>query len=345
MRAAVFEGPGRIEVHEVATPGCGRDEVLVRVKACGICGSDVRNYRAGLRGGVTRQIIGHEIAGVVEEVGADCARLSPGDPLAIAPDVSCGTCHYCRQGLVNLCVDHRMIGTHWPGGFAQFLRLPREVLERGMVHRIPAGVSFRDAALAEPLSSVLASQKTAGIGPGQAVAVFGAGAVGCLHVEIARARGASPVVLVGRRRLQLAAAFRPDLLVQVADRDPGAAIREATGGLGADVAIIAAPSAEMLEKGVASVRKRGTVVLFAGLPRDDPCVRLDANRIHYDELRLVGSFSYPSARHAEALEAIRDGRISAQSVVTRVVGLDGITESILAAERGEVLKVVVDPWL
>ncbi len=331
-------------MQEVPAPRCDADGILVRVKACGICGSDVRNFRAGLRHGQERQIIGHEIAGVVEEVGRDCSRFSPGDAVAIAPDVSCGACHYCRLGLVNLCDNHRMLGTHWPGGFAQFLALPRVVLERGMIHRIPPGVSFRDATLAEPLSSVLAAQDTAGIGPGHAVAVFGAGAVGCLHVEIARGRGASPIVLVGRRRLRLAAAFRPDHSVQSDGQDPVEAIRAATAGLGADVAIIAAPSAAAVAQGVRCVRKRGTVVVFGGLPRSDPFVQLDSNRLHYDELRLVGSFSYPASRHAEALEAIRERRVSADSLVSRVVGLDGISEAILSAERGEVLKVVVDPW-
>ena len=131
MKAAVFEGPGRIEVREVADPRCDSDGILVRVKACGLCGSDVRNYRAGLRSGATEQIMGHEIAGIVEEAGPACSRFGVGDRVAVAPDVSCGRCHYCRLGLVNLCVAHRMIGTHWPGGFAQF-----HASERGEVLKV-----------------------------------------------------------------------------------------------------------------------------------------------------------------------------------------------------------------
>jgi len=345
MKAAVFERVGRMVVREVPDPACDAGGIVVRVKACGICGSDARNYRAGLRTGATGQVMGHEIAGVVERAGAACTRFHEGDALAVAPDVSCGACRFCARGLVNLCLEHRMIGTHWPGGFAEMLALPGEVMERGIMHPIPAGLEFRHAALAEPLSSVLAAQETAGIGPGRSVAVFGDGPVGCMHVQIARWRGASPVILAGRRRLALAAAFHPDLAVNVASEDPVPAIRRATDGRGVDVAIIATPAAESQEQGIGCVDKRGTVVLFGGLPRGDPFARLHANRIHYDELRVVGSFSYTAREHAEALEAIRDGRVTADALISRVVPLQGIVEAIRDSERGKVLKVIVDPWM
>jgi L-iditol 2-dehydrogenase len=345
MKAAVFDGPERIEVREISVPACEPDGLLVRVMACGICGSDVRNFRAGLRNGSTGQIIGHEIAGIVERVGAACARFAPGDRVAIAPDVSCGACHYCSQGLVNLCVNHRMIGTHWPGGFAQYLAVPAVVLARGMVHPIPAGLSFAHAALAEPLSSVLAAQESAGIGKSTSVAIFGTGPVGCLHAQIARNRGAGPVILVGRRRLGLAAVFRPDLAVHSEKQDPVAAIIGATGGIGAEVAIVATPSPESQAQAVEAVRKRGTVILFGGLPKEQPYARLNANRIHYHELRVQGSFSYPAHMHVRALETLATGQVMADACISSVVGLSGIVDAILASERGEVLKVIVDPWM
>jgi L-iditol 2-dehydrogenase len=345
MKAAVFEGPGNIVVREVDDPLCDRDGIVVRVKACGICGSDIRNFRTGLRNGLMPQIMGHEIAGVVEEAGGDCARFKKGDAVAVAPDVSCGTCHYCTIGLVNLCVNHRMLGTHWPGGFAQFLALPSEVLDHGIVHFLPTGMSYLHAALSEPLSSVLAAQESARIGKGSAVAVFGGGPLGCMHVEIARSRGASPVILVGRRRMTLTSFFHADRAVDVTMEDPVAAILTATSRLGVDVAIVATPVPESQEQAIESVRKRGTVVLFGGLPRDKPFAYLDANRIHYNELSVIGSFSYPAARHAEALIAIRDRHITPDSYISRVVPLEGIVDAFLSSERGEVLKVIVDPWV
>ena len=152
MKAAVFEDIEKIVVRETPDPVCDSDSIVVRVEACGLCGSDIRNFHAGLRSGAKGQIMGHELSGSVSQVGAAVSRFAVGEAVAIAPDVSCGACYYCRRGLVNLCVNHRMIGTHWPGGFAQFIHLPAEVLAHGMVHRMPVGLSWEQGALAEPAS-------------------------------------------------------------------------------------------------------------------------------------------------------------------------------------------------
>jgi len=345
MRAAVFEGIENIQVREVPKPGCDPDGVLVKVEACGLCGSDIRNYHAGLRHGVKSQIMGHEIAGVVEEAGPEVTRFQAGDRVAVAPDVSCGVCTYCKRGWVNLCVDHRMVGTHWPGGFAQYVHLPRVVLERGMVHAMPESLSFDHAALSEPASSVLASQENAGVGLGDTVLVIGDGPVGCMHLQVARARGASTVIMVGLTRLAIVPVFEPDRLIDAASRDPVQEVLAITGGIGADAAIIANPVARTQEQGVESVRKRGRVVLFGGVPKTDPMTSLNSNLIHYNELCVVGAFSYPAIMHEKALRIIDRGAITAERYITARVGLDGIVEAIGAAERGEELKVVVKPWL
>lgn len=345
MRAAVFEGVEDIRVREVPMPECDPDGVLLRVEACGLCGSDIRNYHSGLRHGVKSQIMGHEIAGVVQETGPEVTRFKAGERVAVAPDVSCGLCYYCRRGWVNLCVEHRMVGTHWPGGFAQYVHLPRVVLERGMVHPMPEALSYDQGALSEPVSSVLAAQERAGIGLGDTVLVIGDGPVGCMHLQAARARGARTVIMVGLTRLALASAFEPDALIDAASQDPVREVMNVTGGLGADAAIIANPVAGTQEQGVESVRKRGTVILFGGLPNTDPMTILNSNRIHYNELSVVGAFSYPAVMHEEALRVIAEGGITGERYITARVDLDGIEGAIGAAEKGEELKVVVKPWL
>lgn len=344
MKAAVFEGIEKLVVHEEPTPVCDAGGMVVRVDACGICGSDIRNYRSGLKGDVTRQIMGHEIAGTVEEVGAGVTRFSVGDAVAVAPDVSCGECRYCAKGWVNLCLNHRMVGTHWPGGFAQFVHLPAEVLTRGMVHAMPDGLSMLDATMSEPASSVLASQERAGVGEGDTVLIIGDGPIGCLHIEVARARGAARVIMAGLTRLSLVDAFTPDVLIDAGSRDTVAETLAATDGVGADIAMCANPVAATQEQAVEAVRKRGTVVLFGGVPKTNPMTTLNSNLIHYNELRVMGAFSYPAAAHRQALEMIRDGSISAAKYVTRQVPLEGIVDGIEAAQRGEALKVAVRPW-
>jgi L-iditol 2-dehydrogenase len=345
VKAAVFEGPERLVVKEVPDPKCGPGDVVLEVHACGICGSDVRNYRTGLKGGVGSQIMGHELTGVVREAGSDTRGFQAGDRIAVAPDVSCGRCWYCRRGLVNLCVDHRMIGTHWPGGFAEYLHLPPEVLARGMVHRIPEGLSLTDACLSEPASSVLAAQQNAGIGLGDTVLIIGDGPIGCLHVEVARARGASRVIMAGLMRLADAERFAPDALLDAASRDTVAETLRLTGGLGADVAICAAPVAAIQEQAVEAVRKRGRVILFGGLPKSAPMTTLNSNLIHYNELTVAGAFSYPATTHQQALETIRDGRIMPSKYFTLTVSLDDVVEGFRAAAEGRALKVLVRPHM
>jgi L-iditol 2-dehydrogenase len=345
MKAAVFEGAENLQVRVVTDPVCEPDGIVVRVMACSICGSDIRNFHAGLRGGVTSQIIGHEIAGVVEEVGPREERFKPGERVAIAPDVSCGRCWYCQRGLVNLCDDHRMIGTHWPGGFAQFLGLPGEVLRHGMVHPMPEALSFAAASLSEPASSVLAAQGNAGIGLGDTVLIIGDGPIGCMHVEVARARGASLIILVGLTRLAMVTRFHPDYLLDASAVDPVVEVRRITGGLGADAAIIAAPAAATQEQGVEAVRKRGKVILFGGLPHSSPMTTLNGNLIHYNELTVTGAFSYPAHIHRQALQMIQARKINAESYISGVSPLEGLVDGIRRAESGQALKVVIDPWM
>src|SRR5665648_1197090 len=133
MKAAYLIEPERIELRDVPVPECEADGILIKVKACGICGGDVRNFKQGLRADVGPQIMGHEIVGIVEKTGGKVSGFSAGDRVALAPDVSCGKCYYCKRGMVNLCLNHRMIGTHWPGGFAQYVYLPAEVINNGFI--------------------------------------------------------------------------------------------------------------------------------------------------------------------------------------------------------------------
>jgi len=344
MKAAVFEGIENIAVRELPVPQCEDDGMLVKVEACGICGGDIRNYHNGLRAGVEKQIMGHEIAGIVEEAGRKVKRFKAGDRVALAPDVSCGGCYYCKRGLVNLCMQHRMLGTHWPGGFAQYVYLPSIVLERGFVEPIPDGLGFDEAAMAEPSSSVVACQEYNNVSLGDTVAIIGDGPIGCLHVEVARARGASKIIVIGLLRLDSLPQFNPDYIINAASQDPVEEVLKITGGLGADIAICANPVAKTQGQAVEMVRKRGKVIFFGGLPKNNPMTTLNGNLIHYNELSIVGAFSYPSTGLQKALNLIYEGRISAEKYVTKTVSLDEIPQGISLAEQGKALKVVIKPW-
>lgn len=345
MKAAVFEGIEKINVRELPIPQCEDGGMLVRVETCCICGGDMRNFHTGLRYGVQQQVMGHEIAGVVEEVGKNVTRFKVGDRVAIAPDVSCGECYYCKRGLVNLCMDHKMLGTNWPGGFAQYIYLPPVVLSRGFVEHIPDNLSFDEAAIAEPASSVIACQERNDVSLGDTVVIIGDGPIGCLHIEVARARGASRIIMVGLSRLDSVPQFNPDYIINSATQNPVEEVKKITKGLGADIVICAAPVTAIQEQAVEMVRKRGKVIFFGGVNKNNPMTTLNSNLIHYNEITVTGAFSYPATGLQKAVQLIAEGKISAKKYVTRFVKLNEIPEGIALAEQGKALRVAVKPWL
>jgi L-iditol 2-dehydrogenase len=345
MKAAVYEGIEKIAVRDVPAPVCEDDGILVRVEACGICGGDVRNYHNGLKDNIQRQIMGHEVGGVVTEVGKKVTRFRVGDVVATAPDVSCGECYYCKRGYVNLCVGHRMLGTHWPGGFAQYLYLPSPVLERGFVERVPEGMSYEHAAFAEKASAVIACQEYNNVSLGDTVVIIGDGPVGCLHVEIARARGASRIIVVGLEKLAFVEQFKPDLLLS--NTDPAGVMREVleiTEGIGADIVLCAVPSIRPQQQALEMTRKRGRMVIYGGVPKSSEMTLLNSNLIHYNEITVTGAFSYPATGLQKALKYIKENRISVDKYITLRVGLDGLVDGMKAIEQGRALNVMVKPW-
>lgn len=345
MKAAVFKGVEQIEIEEVEIPKCPEGGILVKVTACGICGGDIRNFHNGLRNGAVDQIMGHEIAGVVAEVSGEDTGYQVGDRVAVGPDVSCGRCYYCRRGLVNLCENHRMLGTHFPGGFAQYIALPGFVLERGFIERIPEGMCDEFAAFAEPVSGVLACQERAGISYGDTVVVIGDGPVGCLHMEVAKARGASRTIMLARGRIEQARRFGFEHLIYNRDQEEGTRrVKELTGP-GADVVICAVPNAAAQQQALQLVRKRGQVIIYGGLPKSNPMTSLDSNKIHYDEIVVTGSFSYPSVGIENALKTMQRGDIHTGKYLSAKVALEQIVEGMNMVTRGEALKVLVDPWI
>ncbi|HAJ36587.1 MAG TPA: hypothetical protein DCL15_12945 [Chloroflexi bacterium] len=346
MKAAIQTGVRQFEVREVPDPILPDDGVILRVTACGVCGSDLRRWREGLPPGVDGIIPGHEIAGEVIAVGGGVSHLAVGDRLALAPDIHCGRCWYCQRGLFNLCDHTRLLGITpgYPGGFAEKLAVTGEVLANGIAHPIPAGLPDEIAALAEPCSSVLASHLKTNTSLNDVVVVIGAGPIGALLVMIAKVRGARALIVVrSERRRELIARFEPDAIIDSSREDMVARVRELTHGLGADIAICANPDASTQAAAVQMVRKGGKVVLFGGLPKANPTTTLDGNRIHYGEIEVLGAFSYHPTAHAMALDLFARGAIPIDRLITHRFSLDEIDAAFATANSGEGLKVIVTP--
>ncbi len=346
MKSAFLVSANHYEVRERPDPVAPSDGLVLQVEACGVCGSDLRRWKEGPPQDVEGVVAGHEVAGTVIEVGKALTGYSVGDHLAIAPDIHCGKCYYCRRGMYNLCDALHFVGItpEYPGGFAEKMVLTHEILTHGIVHRIPEGLSLLHASLSEPASSVLACHHKAATSLNDTVVVMGAGPIGCLHVAVAKARGARVVVSEpNATRREMAARFEPLALVDPFNEDLDTRVRTLTDGLGADVVICANPVAATQTQAVEIVRKAGRVVLFGGLPKAKPMTTLDANRVHYGEIEVVGAFSYHPTFHELALEVLERGLIPADLLITHTFPLTHISEAFQTAASGEGLKVVITP--
>ena len=344
MDVAFLTAPETLEIREIPDPDVPAGGLILQVKACGICGSDLRRWREGPPPGADGVIPGHEAAGVVVAVDERCNRFQVGDRLAIAPDVHCGECYYCRRERYNLCDNLRFIGITpgYPGGFAEKIALTSEILENGIVHEMPEGLSFAHAAVSEPSCSVLATHDKAGTQAGDTVVVIDAGPTGCLHIAVAKARKARVVVVQrSKARQKLAWRFGPDLVVDAIAQDVVACVKEFTGGLGADIVICANPVAETQRQAVEMVRKGGRVLLFGGLPKANPMTTLDGNKIHYGEVEVIGTFSYHPRIHRRALDLLADGTLPAEKIITHRLPLDEINQAYRTAAAGDALKVLI----
>lgn len=247
MKAAYLTEPRTFELRDVADPAVPDDGLVLEVRACGICGSDIRRWKEGPPAGSGGVVPGHEAAGVVVAAGANCSEFAVGDKLAVAPDVHCSRCYYCQRGMYNLCDDLHFVGITpgYPGGFAEKMALPGTILVDGIVHRVPDGLSFEHAAVSELCCSILSTHNKAGTRPGDTVVVLGAGPAGCLLVAIAKRRGARTIVCEPTStRREMVERFEPDMIVDPVEVDAAQAVREFTKGVGADVVICANPVAQ-----------------------------------------------------------------------------------------------------
>lgn len=350
MRAACFHPPRSIRLEEIPRPEPAAGEILVRVAACGLCGSDLAKYTGGTaRDG---EVLGHEVAGVVERIGAGGAGaaegsgprargLRPGDRVVVAHHAPCFRCHYCAHGNFSMCRTFKASNL-MPGGFAEhFVASAAHAAHTAFA--LPPALSFEEATFMEPLACALKAVPRLNLRPGDLVVLFGLGPMGILFARLlgrrerARVVGVDPVA---ERRDRA----RPDLVDAFAPGDAALAerVRTETGGRGADAALLLAGRGEVAALAIPLVRDGAAICLFAAAP-DEPPVSLPVNLLYYRELVLYGSYSPDPAGFAEALALLAEGTVPVADLVTHRFPLEKTQEAFEGAIRGEGLKILVTP--
>jgi len=347
MRAGVYRGADRVAVENVPVPEIGPGEVLLRVAACGVCGTDIKKIHHGFV--PAPQIFGHEIAGTVVETGAGVTRWKAGDRAISFHHVPCGECFYCGRKLYSQCPTYKKTGVTAGfdpngGGFAEYVRVMPWVAERGM-ESIPAGVSFLEASFVEPVNTCWKAVRKARVAPGEDVLVVGQGPIGLLLLMLTKLDGArvyssDPMAARRERSIRCGAveSFDPGT-ISVRDE-----ILARTGGRGADAVLLAVPSPALVEEGLQMARPGGRVLLFA---HNDPVMRVEfaAHHTGVEEKELLGSYSADADLQGESARLVFSRRLPLATLVTHTFPLEEFPRAIdLAAHPvADSCKVVITP--
>lgn len=335
MKAAYVFGPRDVRVVEVPKPAIQRpDDVVVKVKACGVCPFDLRIY-LGLFKGKYPIPVGHEVAGIVEEVGKDVTHVSPGDVVTLDAMIRCGVCRYCRRGLDNLCERKGPL----PNGFAEYIRIPSRY-----VYKASKTIDFIELALCEPLACcVNAVEKAGELLPGDVVHIIGAGPIGLMFLKLFKFMGLRTIVSeVLEHRIRAAERCGADLVLNPEADNVEKEILGFTQGYGVDVTVLTATTKETFSLALRTTAKAGTVLLFAAR-YPSITVELDPNIVHFKELKIIGVEGRTTKQFYKAFRLITTRAVVLRDIVSHVLRLDEIKEAFETALAREGLKVVVTP--
>lgn len=336
MKAARYHGPRSITIESLPEPICGDGEVLLTMKACGICGTDVKTYIRGHPLIPPGSVLGHEVAGVVVET--QHPDFAIGDRVVVAPYAPCLSCEACRRGHYSLC-ENLFESSMDPGGFAEMVRVPRRIADQALF-KLPDHLDFMTASLTEPLACCIHGLEALDLRAGQSLLIMGDGPMGLLQAVLGKALGASPVILSGitPHRLDFARQVA-DVVIDVSAQNLTSELNHRTP-YGPEQIIVSVGNADVVQEALQLVAKGGAVNIFAGMPKD-AMLTLPVNRIHYDEIRILGTFGFGPQHFRQALDVLTQSDNALKDMFTHTASLDGIEDALQASSRYEGIKGVV----
>jgi L-iditol 2-dehydrogenase len=338
MKAAIYYSQQNIRIEEIPTPEINDDEILVQMKACGICGSDLMDWYLKPR---VPLVLGHEPAGTVAKKGKKVKKFSVGDRVFVHHHVACLTCYYCLHGDYTLCKQFHETNIK-PGGFAEYFRVPAANVNVDTLN-IPEKLPYDEATLIEPVACCIRAIKKCNVQTGDTVAVIGAGATGLIHTALSKIYGATRTIVSDfiDFRLRLAERYGADVIVNPKSRDLTETVRAETCGRGVDVAIVTAPNLEAYRAGMSICRKGGKLCVFA--PTDpEKHLQISPKELFFSEVQIIPSYSTSHLETRTALQLLETNRIDAKSLITHRFGLSQTAEAFKTAlETKESLKIVI----
>jgi L-iditol 2-dehydrogenase len=344
MKAILYKGIKQVVLEDVPMPKPKEGEALLRVKAATICGTDMRIINHGhhtIKEADTR-ILGHEIAGVIEEVTPSAAGLKVGEKVAVAPNVHCGSCFWCASDETGLCENISPLGITYDGGFAEFMVIPQKAISQGNIIPVADDTDLVQAALNEPLSCCFNSLECTEMSFGKNILIIGAGPIGIMHAILANRMGAAKVIVseVSDERLAEIRKFGADVTINPAKEDLKKRVMDETKGRGVEVAIVACPVAAVHNDAIECLAQRGQMNLFGGLPKDRPMTSVNANAIHYRHLKMVGTSRQSILQYQKTLSLIELKKIDLGGLISGRFSLDEHEKAFDLAQRGVGLKNV-----
>jgi L-iditol 2-dehydrogenase len=343
MKAAMYYGANNMKYEDADIPEIGLGDILVKVQVALTCGTDLKTFKRGHPVVVQKlpMVLGHEFAGTVEKVGANVKGFKKGMRVVAAHSAPCNTCFYCKRGRQNICehLNENIIS----GAYAEYICVPEHIVRQN-TYEIPPSLSFRDAALMEPLACVVHGVAAAGIGIGDTVAIIGSGPIGLMLLQLVKRSGSCRIIVsdLSSKRLESARALGADFLINAEKEDQIAKVRELTEGRGADVVIEAVGQPKTWEDAVEMTRKAGTCMLFGGAPAGTK-FSIDTRRFHYEELTIKGVFHHTPLYVEKALRLLECGAINTNAIITHQMPLKNVVEALRMMEAGEANKVAIIP--
>ena len=340
MKASVCYKQNDLRTEDLPIPEISDNEVLIKMLACGLCGTDIQKIRGDSVNKPT--VLGHEVVGEIVKKGKNVSKFEIGDRVITAIHVPCFTCHYCNKGHYTICEQFRTNNID-PGGFAEFIRIPELHLNH-LTHKVSNNVTDEEATLIEPIACCLHGLKQADIRPNDSVLIMGAGTIGILHAQLAKIKGANKVIVsdMSEFKLQKALNVGCDYAINIKEKNIIDEVNKITDGQGVDVIVIAAGVSSLVADAVNMVRRAGKIIVFSGFDKNKS-VTLDVSRFFKDEISIIGTYSVTPYEFPEALDLLEKRKLNTKEMITHVYPLNKLSEAIDISTNPEqpVLKVII----